>query len=120
MGGFTGVVVISSAKYFLFNKHYDIFSESEKKLAYKEFWLRFWLATLCGIPLSWHITNIFIKVNPEVLKFLKPPTTEQVFFSAVALLLAGAALVYVSLLPILEHRRQLSAYRTQEQKLIKP
>ena len=120
VGVFAGVFVGAGAKFFLFIKHYDALPKLDKRSAYSGFWLRYWLATLCGIPLSWHIANIFIKVNPEFLKFLKPPTTEQLILSAVAVVVAGAALVYVSLLPILEHRRQLAAYLTQEQKLIKP
>jgi hypothetical protein len=117
---FFSAPAIMGARLLLFTEHYDTLPKLDKRCAYIGFWLRYLLSTLCGIPLSWHITNIFINVNPEVLKFLKPPTTEQVFFSTLALLVAGAALIYVSLLPILEHRRQLAAYRTQEQKLIKP
>jgi len=128
LGGFVGASVGLllglgagvAAKFSLFTKYYDTSSKLDKRRAYVGFWLRYLLANLFGIPLSWHIANIFIKVDPKFFKYLKLPTTEQLFFSAVAVLVAGAAFVYVSLLPILEHRRQLAAYRTQEQKLIKP
>jgi hypothetical protein len=85
-------------------KYYKDLLESDRQEAWFSFWLRYFLAIPFGISVGLGLAGNFSA------HFLIPAT-------AIA---SGAALLYVSFNPILQHHRQLATYRRQEQHLIEP
>jgi len=85
------------------NPYQDLPQPDQRKARFG-FWLRYFLAILCGFSLGLVFAGGF------AAHFILPATA----------LTSGAALLYCSVAPIFQHRRQLATYRRQEQHLIEP
>jgi serine/threonine protein kinase len=110
VGGFGGLLEALFVKH-LFTKYYNSLSESDKHVAYVGFWLRYFTGIIFGSTLTWHIMPV---------KLVLLSHSDSKVMMVMATLLSGITLAFMHLSPILNHRKQLAAYRTQEQHLIKP